>query len=212
MVEGMNLTGDDAEYFSHLVCFKTSKTNAEKNIFWKKIKTFQIPNLNKKKIFKKYELIENWYTLPLREIICVTDFDNNFKKLGKMILPPISQKEAHDAVELLLDLGLVEKKDNRYIQSDFEILFDPDVKRFAAQNFQKQIITIGAEALSQLRSDSVHTQTVTFGSNPSLNGEIDRIIHTCIEEIYEAIQKYPTVQEVKQLNLQFFSLSKNNLI
>ncbi len=205
--EAVKLSKADAEYFSHLVYFKTSKTISEKNIYWSKIKEFQIPNLNKRKVFRQYELFKNWYTLPIREIICTATF-SNYKQLGKMVIPAISQKEAHESVTLLLELGLVEKKGTLYSQTSFDILVDPDLKRLATHNFQKQVIQLGAEALSTLPDSERNTQTITFGSNGDLNDEINRIINRCIEDIYTAAQKHTKITEVKQFNLQLFSMSK----
>ncbi|MGL1904011.1 MAG: TIGR02147 family protein [Fibrobacterales bacterium] len=211
VAHAMKLNDIDIEYFSHLVHFQTAKSVTEKNIYWSKICEMQLPSLAKRKTFREYSFLSNWYNIPIREILTVVDFNNDFRFLGKQVWPPISQKQAKEAVELLVELDMVEKSGPLYIQKSFDILVDPVVKKLAYHNYQKEIIGLGADAIDDLTDLRRYTQTISYGSNPILNNKINVLIDSFVGDLYQLVQQYPDVDEVKQLNLQVFSLSKQNL-
>ncbi|MGL1934248.1 MAG: TIGR02147 family protein [Fibrobacterales bacterium] len=207
----LGLNDVEAEYFGTLVNYKTAKNTDEKNIHWTRILELQRPRINDRKKYAEYRLFECWYTLPVREIISVVNFKEDYRFLGKLVNPPITPKQAKESVEVLVELGLSEKKEIFYEQKQFDILVDPFIQKLAFRNYQKEILTLGVQSIDDLIDGRRNTQTICFGSNPSLNNRINKIIEQSIEDIYSAVQQFPEVDEVKQLNIQYFSLSKPNL-
>lgn len=207
----MKLNKIESEYFSHLVHFKTAKETPEKNIFWEKICHLQLPSLAKRKSFREYSFLRNWYNLPIREIISVVDFKEDYRYLGCLLWPPISQKQAKDAVSLLLELGMVEEQGRLYIQRSFDIHIDPFLKKLAYHSFQKEVIQLGVVALDALTEKRRYTQTISYGSNAELNEKVHALIDSFVNDLYVLVQQHPEVDEVKQLNIQNFSTTHDAL-
>ncbi|MGL1937324.1 MAG: TIGR02147 family protein [Fibrobacterales bacterium] len=209
--EGLKLNKRETEYFTNLVFFRTAKTSSEQTLYWEKIKKHRLPGVNRKRTFREFELLENWYTLPVREIISVIDFKEDYKYLGKLVIPSITEKQAKTSVELLIELGLVKKEATLYVQKDFDIYIEPELKKLAGYSFQKSMIQLGAQFLDNRKVQSSDSQTITFGSNKVLNGKLRALMGKFIEDVYHTVLEHPEVEEVQQLNLQFFPLSKDNL-
>ncbi|MGL1886629.1 MAG: TIGR02147 family protein [Reichenbachiella sp.] len=211
VADAMKLSALDTEYFSLLVHFSTAEQTPEKNLYWEKICALQLPSLAKRKSFRNYSFLRNWYNLPIREILSVVDFKEDYRYLGQLVWPPVSAKQAKDAVDLLLELDLVEKHGTKYAQKSFEILIDPILKKLAYHSFQKEVIQLGALALDELTEKMRYTQTISFGSNDLLNKKVHGLIDAFVSDLYTLVQQHPDVTEVQQLNVQCFSMSKNAL-
>lgn len=211
IANALQFTDSETEYFSYLVHFKHCKTATEKNIYWAHIKDCQTPNLGQRKSFREFELLEHWYNVVIREIICLVDYQDDYKYLGRLVIPTVTAKQAKESVALLLEMGLVKREGNIFEQTSFELLVDPELKRLATHNFQRDVIGQGIASLDQLKDEDRNTQVISFGSNAIVNKKVDALISKFVKDVYQLVQENPEVDEVKQLNLQFFSLSKKNL-
>ncbi len=205
------LNSKEFEYFNLLVFFKTSKTAEEKSLYWSKIQKFVFTGVKTKALFKKFKFLEEWYIAPIREIIAVVDFENDYKYLGSLVIPKISAKEAKFSVDLLLELQMVIKEEGRYHQTDSSLFIQPELRTLAARNFQKSVIKLGYDALDAIQKENRNIQTITFGSNSQLNGELNLLVEKFIDDVYLTVNKHTVIEEVRQLNIQLFPMSKDHL-
>ena len=69
---------------------------------------FQLKGMRQEKITRdKFKYFERWYYPALRELLTVEPFQGNYNALAAKFNPPISARQAKDAVETLTRLGVV---------------------------------------------------------------------------------------------------------
>ncbi len=126
----LKLDDAEAEYFENLVFFNQAKKIEQKNYYFKQIIELQKCRTIRPIDDDQYKYFSTWYHSVIRELITYYDFKEDYKKLGSLLNPPISEKLARDSVSLLLELGLV-KRDN-----DSYILANPLIKSDSATLFK----------------------------------------------------------------------------
>ena len=71
-------------------------------------KWLELKGLNPEKISKdRFKYFEKWYYPAVRELLTVYPFKGDYAKLGAQLDPPISARQAKEAVALLARLGLM---------------------------------------------------------------------------------------------------------
>ena len=203
----INLRRKEIAYFRTLV-----RLNEESSLD-KKISCYEKLNaLNKRNdalLIRKdqYDYFSTWYLAPLRELTVMTDFGNDYKKLGAMLSPPISAALARRGVTLLLRLNLIKKQGDGYIQTGASITTGDLVKSLAVARFQKQTIDLAAKALSRPLQER-EIATLTFGTNEAGFRQIQAEIIAFRKKLIEIILSHQQLDRVYQLNFQLFPLTR----
>lgn len=128
----IDLTKEEAQFFTVLVKFNQAEDSDERELYFD-----QLIALNKtpKMIIVKesFAYYKNWHNSAIRAVLNIYDFDGNYKKLAKMIYPPITEKKARESITLLLKLGFIAKNEQGY--------YRPTTKSIATADYvQDEII------------------------------------------------------------------------
>ena len=157
---------------------------------------------------QKFEYFSNWYIPVIRELICYVDFDGNYLKLARMLSPEITSKQAHDAVNLLLDLGLVKEESGVYYQVDKNIFAHDDVDYLALRNYQKNNIKMGSEALERFYPQDRNILSVTGSTTYEGFKKINKYIDEFHKKVIEVFDQETGCDKVYQINVQMFPFTK----
>ena len=212
VANAMKMELRESEYFELLVLFKISKNANEKSLYWEKIQSFNGLPETTLKIFKEFKVLEHWYIAPIREVVTTLEFNEDYNFLSKQLTPEISPTEARDAVQLLKDLKIIIKKGKIYEQHSQQLIILPDeLHDLAVKKFQRDMLSLAQEALTTFTAERRTIQTLTFGSNSILNEKINQEIQIFIARVSKLVEEFPEVQEVREVNIQNFPLSKRSL-
>lgn len=102
----------------------------------------------------QYEYYQKWYYSVIHEILSFYPFRGDFKNLAKMVHPPISQREAAQAVALLVRLEFIKKDDNGSYSCEY-----PGISAYAEghslvlSSYADTMINQGRLALQKLPGD-----------------------------------------------------------
>jgi len=101
------LKADAAEYFRILVKYNHAATAEEKQEYFNRLNV-----LREKTKFSRldkiaYPFFDKWYYPVVRAVAAYSDWGGDFRKLAKMVLPPISVEQARAAVEALVGAGML---------------------------------------------------------------------------------------------------------
>lgn len=146
-ISAMGIDGAAAQFFENLVFYNQSREFEEREKYHQKLEEIRKRTNFYKLDKRQYEYIKAWYFLVIREVATLYDWKDDYKKLARMLRPPISTEDARAAVEILLEIGLLKKDENgRYHQNSASLNLE-GVPAFLLTNLKKELIMRGADAV-----------------------------------------------------------------
>lgn len=198
----------EKEYFICLVRFNKAKTGSETKLYFEKlmeIKDLILPevNSNQDKFYQK------WYHSVIRILLAFHKFDGNFKKLGSLLSPAISEREARVSVELLTELGFIEKgEDGKLTVSERFITGGGNWRMLAVRHFQQQTIQLSERSLLNDPPDLRDISSLTISIPEETFGELREMLaefrKTILRRVMDISQE---PDRVYQLNLQLIPVA-----
>ncbi|MBN2188466.1 MAG: TIGR02147 family protein [Chitinispirillaceae bacterium] len=211
--EALELSKTEAAYFENLVYFNQAPNFTERNFYYEKLNAIHPVTTeagNARRLRKdQYEFYSNWYHVVIRSLLDLYPDVKDYKQLAKMVYPAIRPKQAQKSVELLLRLGLIEKrKDETYKISSKVLSTGKEVQSLAAQHFHLACMELAAKALRELPKDKRNISGLTLGISPKAYEKIREMIYLTQEKILEVAEKDSDSDRVYQLNFHFFPVSR----
>ncbi|MEN9353585.1 MAG: hypothetical protein RL318_910 [Fibrobacterota bacterium] len=197
----------ESEFFELLVAFNNAKTLEEKNHFLEKLAKVSKPSPKAFLSAQQYDLFNKWFIIPIWELVTFVDFGDDYKLLGQKLIPPVTPTEARYAVELLLNLGLIEKVENLYVQKESNLHTADEIYSQAIKNYQVSMLQMAIEALDRIKKENRNISTLTLGTNLEGVEAVRERIHEFRGELSDIAAKYAPSDCVYQVNIQFFPLA-----
>lgn len=204
----LKLSELESEYFETLVFFNQARTLAEKNRFFEKLVSLR--NTENIEIIpeNQYDIFAEWYHGAIRELAVCRDFKGDFRKLGKMVKPAITEKQARESIGLLLRLGFLKKKTGGYAQSSPVITTGPDIKAHQVINYQVAMLKLAIEAFDRFGpGDLLSTSSTTFRVSEKTYELLKKKNREHRRELLRTAEADKNADQVYQLNINMFPLS-----
>ncbi|HLV32132.1 MAG TPA: TIGR02147 family protein [Chitinispirillaceae bacterium] len=206
--DALELSPFESEYFANLVRFNQAKTLKKKNMYFEQL----LEVLSKKDLNliseNQYDIFSEWYHGVIRELVVCREFDNDFRKLGTMLSPPISARQARKSVELLLKLGFLKKVDGKYLQTSPVLTTGNNLKSHQIINYQVKMLKLAQEAFDRFGPyDLLSNSSTTFRISRE-TFELFKIKNrTYREELLKIAEADTEADQVFQLNINMFPVS-----
>lgn len=203
----LKLNKKEKLYFRHLVLFNQAKTSSEKQEHYIILRS--MTDSVKESVLNKnqHQYFEKWYGAVIRELICLYKFQD-YKKLAKAVIPAITVSEAKQAVELLLKLNLIKRKENgTYTQVNTAITADDTIISMAVRVFTENMLDKAKFALHNQPKSKRHISGVTLGISPVTYEVLAAEIEAFKDRIKAIVNKDQTSSQVYQLNISLFPTS-----
>jgi uncharacterized protein (TIGR02147 family) len=204
----LGLQKRDKEYFSCLIRFNKAKTGSETKLYFDKLmelKDLALPQVepDQDKFYRK------WYHSVVRVLLAFHKFEGDYGKLGNLLSPAISAREARESVALLLELGFIEKKtDGSLSVSDHFITGGGNWRMLAVRHFQQQTIQLSERSLLNDPPEVRDISSLTISIPNEMLGEFREMLadfrKTVLRRVME-ISEEP--DNVYQLNLQLIPVA-----
>lgn len=204
----VDLEGARAEFFLVLVDLNNAEDPREKALHLERLKRIAPPSRRTILSVQQYELFENWWMIPLWEVVCAGDWKNDWALLAAQFEPPITAAEAKHGVELLLELGLLECEEGRYARRETSLHTQEEVRSRAVRCYQDSLLVKARDALARIPADSRHISTLTLGVDEEGYRRIQERVRAFRAEIVDIAHAQSAVDRVIQINLQMFPLTK----
>ncbi|MFP4416315.1 MAG: TIGR02147 family protein [Fibrobacterota bacterium] len=203
----LELDHREAEYFGLLVRFNQARTLKKKNEYFDKM----IEVLNRRSVEiipeNRYDIFSEWYHGVIRELVVCREFGDDFKKLGRMLRPEITAKQARRSVELLLRLGFLRKENGRYIQSSPIITTGPDVKAHQILNYQVKMLSLAKEAFDRFGpNELLSNSSTTFRISRQTYELFKQKNREHRQELLKLAESDQDADMIFQLNINMFPL------
>jgi len=209
-IKAISLSHKEARYFRHCVLFNQAKSADEKQEHYAVMRSLSTNVPEAVLSPAKYDFFNNWYTIVIRELVCLYDFKDNYELLAKALRPPIGPKKAEEAVTLLRDLKLIAKKrDGTYSQTDTLLTVDGPIVPSALRNFTAHMLSQCREALYNVNRKERHISGMTLGISEHMYHLIEAEIEAFKDRIKSLVTKDKDSDRVYQLNVGFIPSSKS---
>ena len=207
-VDFLGLKKDEVDYFELLVLFSQSKGHAEKKRHFEKILSFPKSNL-KQVDSTQYAFYEKWYFSVIREVLAFHPFVDDFRELGRMLVPPISTVEAQKAIRLLEELQLIQKDEaGVYRKSDPIITSGYDTRSLAVNQFIVETLDLAKVALDQLPREERSLSALTLSMPEEGYALIEERVKAFRRDLLELARSCKDPKRVIQVNFQIFPVTR----
>ncbi len=210
--EAMRLPQKERRYFELLVLLENAKTTGEKNRIFGEMLSLcgqaGVTMLEK----RHYDFFSDWYNSAIRELVTLTDFQNNPEWISKKLSPQITTAQARTAIELLVRIGLLAKdEESKLSQTNAIVSSEYEMASSVLRAFHGQMISLAAQALEKVDREKREISSLTLAVSESCYFRIKERIRAFKEEILATVieDKNPS-ETVCQLNFQLFPLVRES--
>lgn len=208
--KAFRLSKPETEFFQNLVGYDQAKSIDEKNLFYQRIlgnkRYVTIKDLDK----SQYEFYSHWYIPVVRELLTHRDFRGESAWIAERIHPRITVAQVEAARELLIKLGMIRRDpaSGRWILADAVISTESDTAHLALRNYHMAAIQLAQDALKEFPPDERDVRSVTLGLSESAYTELKARLETVWKEVLDFAGMQQEVDQVYQVNLQLFPLTR----
>jgi uncharacterized protein (TIGR02147 family) len=209
----IGLTKTESDYFENLVFFNQAVDLRERNYFYEKMNAVRSPQKAASKARQvrsdQYEFYSKWYHSAVRAIIDMYDFKDDYEWLAKMVVPPLSVRQARQSVRLLEKLEIITRRNNGTFKvTDRSITTGKEIAGLAVQNLHMECAELARKAIQELPRTRRNVTGLTLGISRKSYEQICGEISEFQEKIMDIANLDGEADRVYQLNFQLFPISK----
>ena len=161
---GLNLNGYETEVFEILVHFNQAESDFEKNRWYLLLKEHQHKNQIYHLYHHQFEVYSRWYSLILRELALLKEFNEDVTYLSRGLIGDISKEDVEQALEHLLKIGLLTRSESGQLYpTDPQISTGPEIQSLAIRNFHRNMLQKAIDSLDQIDQTQRNISGVTLG-------------------------------------------------
>jgi uncharacterized protein (TIGR02147 family) len=199
----------ETDYFEAMVHFNNAATPEEKSRCFERMRTLTPKNEGTLLVESQYDFYSQWYHCVLRELVVTDGFRDDFAQLAKRVVPAITPAQARKSVELLVKLGMIERKaDGTYRQVEPVMTTVDEVASLALQNYHREYLRLAAEAISRIDRSDRETSSVTMGISKRGFRKVKNEIQQFRKRLLEIAAEETSTEAVYQVAFQAFPTSK----
>jgi uncharacterized protein (TIGR02147 family) len=204
----LDLSPKEAVYFRHLVFFNQARTALEKQEHYASLRSLVGGVKESVLNADQYDYFANWYFPVVRELVCLYNFGDDYKKLAEALDPPILPSEAKKAVQQLVRLKLVERMpEGIYRQTNTAVTADSAVTSLAVRSFMKGMLDHSKDALDRFSKNERHISGLTMGISPATYAVLAEEVEAFKDRVKAIVARDDSSSRVYQMNLSLFPVS-----
>jgi uncharacterized protein (TIGR02147 family) len=204
----LELSAKEHESFEALVLLDQAKTDAERNIYYRRLKKRRARSSPLARLEnEQFEIYSSWYILPIREMSLLPDFKEDPEWIAQRLHPPIKASQATQALELLFRVGLITRDDNGSLApSEVKLVTPPTVKSLAFRNYHRALLGHSSKALDGLSPTKRNITSVTVGMSPRQYELVCKKIEEFRHELLDLIEDDPHPEQSREVHVLGFQV------
>ncbi len=208
MGRALGLNPKAFSYFEDLVAFNQAGSFKLRQFYFEKLASVNHRNPARLILQDQYEFYSKWYHNSLRELVAWHDFGEDYEALGKRLHPAIPGRLAYQSVRLLLKLGLIERKGNRYVQKDCLITTGDEVQSLAVQNFHLQNLILAGDSLDAVPASQRDISCLVLGLSEKGFQTVKAEIQSLRKRLLKIAEADAKPTRVYHVNFQYFPTTR----
>lgn len=208
--EACGLEDDAKAFFCELVRFEQAGSSAARGVAYARLRRYRrYRELHPVEVARD-EYHSHWYLPAIREMVLRRDFRAEPGWIAAELVPAIKPAEAAHALETLIELGLVVRRDDGSLAQGSDELVTAEVPAsLHLRNYHRQMIQRAAEALDAVPRDQRNISSVTVAVDEETAKRIDDAIEAFRRELLELSTLSGPPTRVVQVNVQLFPLTRD---
>jgi uncharacterized protein (TIGR02147 family) len=199
-------------YFGALAAFNTARTDRETKAAYERL--LALAGIDAHKLEPdQYAFYQTWRHTAVRTLIALYPFraKEDAGAIAANLSPPITAKQVKESIHLLLRLGLIaaDEKGILYV-TDINITTGEKWRSAAIRSFQREMIGLARNSIDSHPAALRDISTVTCGISLYQLPELRKRIAEFRSSIIRLANENSEPEEVYQLNIQLFPLSKTS--
>jgi uncharacterized protein (TIGR02147 family) len=204
------LAGEPAAYFHQLVEFNQAKTATERNRSYERLASFRRYRQVQKLELAHAAYHSTWYLPAIRELCASPAFREDPEWLAGVLRPAITPNEAKHALELLLELGLLERAENgRLRQSSPVVSTGAQTRHMNIRNYHVEMLRRATAAIEGVPASERDISSLTLCLGPDGLERFKQRIAEFQRELIELAERETDRSQAVQVNFQLFPLSES---
>lgn len=189
--------------------YNQSRNDKDRDVYYKTLQRLRKSTSFYKVNRKQFAYFDHWYYPVIRELAVFSDWEGDYEVLAKMVRPEITAAEAKQAVKTLLEINLLElKEDGGYQQANL-VVTAKNVPGFVFKNSRREFIKKAIEASENYTKQERHITSTTLTMSKESYDEATKLIDEVRKKILVLATEDEKIDAVYTLNCQLFPLSQS---
>lgn len=199
----------ETEYFKKLVHFNQAKTTEEKEELAREIMQSSIFSKLHPVTKDHFEYLSHWYYVAIRELITTKKIKLDAKAISELLIPKVALKQVEQALECLIRLEMIKRKDNRFVQSQSLVSTGDEVVGAAVAGFHREMFSLASESIDTIERSKRDISAVTVALSDSGIEELKHMIQKFRKDVLALSEREKDKQVVYHMAMQMFPLTKD---
>lgn len=204
----LSLTQLELKTLERLLGVIRSKSAEEKSKALRHLQNLRSYRQSNPAEWEVHKYLSNWFHLAIREMVQLEDFKNDLSWIQERLIEKLPQNEISRAIELLLELHLLDNDDGKLSISKRTLQCHDDVFRISLGNFHAEMLKLAAKSISKTSRE----KRLILGSTIGLPKEKIPELFSMIQEFQRKMEKwsepFQNIDEIYHIEMATFPLTK----
>lgn len=206
--DACGLADDRKHYFVSLVAFNQARSDAERNQHYTELAAFRRYRQAHKLELADARYHAHWYLPAIRELVHCPTFKEDAQWIAARLVPPITAKQATEAIDTLLELGLVGRDDDGMLsQRERVVSTGAETAGMHIRNYHAEMMNRATRSMELVAREERDISTLTVSVSSKLIPELKQRLAEFRRELVSLCDAEDAPDRVVQLNFQMFPLS-----
>jgi uncharacterized protein (TIGR02147 family) len=208
LIKACAFQGREADYLSELILYGRAKSIKDIKFHFENM--IALRGMDSRKVeLGQYAFYQKWYHSAIHCLLMFHEFSGDFKALAAKLSPAISVKDAKESVQLLMELGFLEKSaQGVYRVTDVRLTSGEKWQSAAIRNFQEECWNLAGESWTRHPKEVRDLSTVTITVCSRQLEEIRQRIKELRQSLLHMGAEGGEPDSVYQMNIQLFPLTE----
>lgn len=208
VANGLKLGIKESEYFELLVEANQTPDIQNRAELAERLLRLRAKHCKQEKPSVNYDYFRLWSNVVVREALLVNT-EKPLEKISHAFVPKISENEIAESLAHLARIGLICKNaEGRWKPSEESVTTNDFFSSSAILSFYVKMMDLGKSALTEFRGNEREIGAVTVALSPRSFEKVRESIKALKEEVMALSEHDKHKQDVYQLNIQFFPLTR----
>lgn len=207
LIAAIGLEGKAARYFEALVCYNQAKTLHDRESYFARLNKIRAGTRFYRVNKRQFVLYSEWYFSVVRELAVHGDWNGDYKRLGDMVVPPLSPEKAKKAVDRLRDAGLLIEDSNGMFRQNSPVVSAENAPAVMVNKLKKDFMLKAVEAEERFRKPAKYSSSATISMSMRSFDKAKAMIDELRQTLLTMAMNDKEVEKVFQVNFQMFPLS-----
>jgi uncharacterized protein (TIGR02147 family) len=204
-VADLHLSKPQAQYFAGLVALCQARSEAERGALHDQLALLRRHG-PRRLAAGQLDVFSDWYTPVLRELLVRRPLRGDGRDLGKLLLPPVSGRQARAAVRALRAAGLLAAEGAAAAQP--QVSTGLEWRSAAMHSFQRRMAQFGVDALARFPKAQRDVSTITAAFSPKGFDRAREALAKLRAELLRIEQEDVAHDRIYHVNLQLFPVTR----